>query len=94
MALLDEQIAGCPDVQKDGDIDHFFCHWQYQRKGVGKALMHTLIQTGKANDISRLYAQVSITAKPFFEHFGFQVIKQQVENRDEILTNYIMEKSI
>ena len=32
-------------------------------------------------------------ARPFFEHFGFCLVKeQQVEIRGEILTNYVMEK--
>lgn len=36
---------------------------------------------------------VSITAKPFFEKRGYQVVKmQQVERQGILLTNYIMRK--
>ncbi|MFW2570000.1 hypothetical protein [Legionella sp. 29fVS95] len=48
----------------------------------------------KANDLNlkRVFAEVSITAKPFFEAKGFKVIKQQnVDISGVKLTNLIME---
>lgn len=93
IAVLDEQIVGYADIQNDGYIDHFYCHWKFQGKGVGKTLMQSIFRFGQQNEISRLYSQVSITANPFFEHFGFKVVKeQQVEIRGHVLNNYIMEK--
>jgi len=93
IALLDDKIVGYSDVQNDGYIDHFFCHSEYQGKGIGKTLMQTLFNSASEKGLSRLYSHVSITAKPFFEHFGFKVVKpQQVEIRGEVLTNYVMEK--
>lgn len=57
--------------------------------------MQKLIISGKENGVSRFYSQVSITAKPFFEYFGFiEVRKQQINIRDQILTNYLMENVI
>lgn len=95
VATLKGKIVAYADIQDDGYIDHFFCHWNYQGKGIGKALMLKLITAGKPKGITRLYSHVSITAKPFFEHFGFQVVKcQQVKIRNQVLTNYIMEKFI
>ncbi|MGL5364343.1 MAG: GNAT family N-acetyltransferase, partial [Plesiomonas shigelloides] len=39
------------------------------------------------------YSHVSITAKPFFERFGFRVVKkQQVAINGQVLTNFLMEK--
>ena len=95
VAILDSEIVGYADVQDDGYIDHFFCHREHQGEGIGKALMQKLILTGQQNGNSRLYSHASITAKPFFEYFGFQMIKpQQVKIRDQVLTNYIMEKIV
>jgi putative acetyltransferase len=95
VATLKGNIVGYADVQDDGYIDHFFCHWQYQGKGIGKALMQKLMASGKQRGISRFYSHVSISAKPFFEYFGFKVIKsQQVEVRGQVLTNYVMEKVV
>jgi putative acetyltransferase len=95
VAILEEIIVGYADLQDNGYIDHFFCHCNYQGKGIGKSLMQKIIATGKSKGIERLYSHVSITAKPFFEHFGFQVVtEQQVEIRGQVLTNYVMEKLV
>ncbi len=95
VAETDGKVVGYADVQENGYIDHFFCHWQHQGKGIGKTLMQTLFDTAKSKGLERLYAHVSITAKPFFAHFGFIPVKQQeVAIRGETLTNFVMEKSL
>ena len=93
VATLNGVIVGYADIQDDGYIDHFFCHWNYQGIGIGKSLMEKLLLVGKSKGVERFYSHVSITAKPFFEHMGFESIKeQQVEVRGQLLTNYVMEK--
>ncbi|WP_408635842.1 GNAT family N-acetyltransferase [Parendozoicomonas callyspongiae] len=93
VAQIDGEIVGYADIQNSGYIDHFFCHWKHQGEGIGKALMNKIHQEAKKKGIKRMYSHVSITAKPFFEHFGFAVIKQQQVNiRGQHLTNFVMEK--
>ena len=93
VATIDEEIVGYADIQDDGYVDHFFCHADYQGKGIGKTLMNKIFAAGKAKGVPRFYAHASITARPFFEHFGFRVIKeQQVEIRGQVLTNFVVEK--
>lgn len=93
IAELNGQVVGYADLQDDGLIDHFFCHAEYQGIGVGRALMEHILATGNAKGISRFYSEVSITAKPFYERFGFQVDKEQlVEMRGQKLTNFVMVK--
>ena len=93
IALLGDVIVGYADIQDDGYIDHFFCHYAHQGKGIGKTLMKTLAEEGQKKGIVRFYSHASITARPFFEHFGFAVIKaQRVEVRGQILSNFVMEK--
>ena len=93
VALDNDTIVGFADVQTDGYIDFFFCHQAYQGKGVGKALMKHLLKTGRRYGLKRFYANVSITAKPFFQHYGFEVVRQQQkEVRGVVLTNFLMEK--
>lgn len=95
VALDNDTIVGFADVQSDGYIDFFFCHQAYQGKGVGKALMKHLLKTGRRYGLKRFYANVSITAKPFFQHYGFEVIRQQQkEVRGVVLTNFLMEKRL
>ena len=93
IAELKGTIVGYADLQLDGYIDHFFCHAEYQGHGVGRALMEQIFSEGKIQGTERFYSHVSITARPFFEHFGFHAAEeQQVEIRGETLTNFIMEK--
>ncbi len=93
IAEFDGVIAGYTDLQPSGLIDHFFCHHKYQRKGVGSALMNHVLAKGRERGINRLHSEVSITARPFYEHFGFSVVhEQQMEVRGQVLTNYLMEK--
>ena len=93
VALDNDTIVGFADVQSDGYIDFFFCHHAYQGKGVGKALMQHILKTGKRYGVKRFYANVSITAKLFFQHYGFDVVRQQQkEVRGVVLTNFLMEK--
>lgn len=93
VAEIDDQIVGYADLQLSGLIDHFFCHHQYQGQGIGRALMAHIFAVGRSQGIRRYYSHVSITARPFFERFGFKVVTmQQVEVRGQTLTNFVMEK--
>lgn len=90
-----QQICGYADIQADGYIDHFYCHHQWQRRGVGSLLMRTLLQEVDPMQLSELYANVSITARPFFESRGFVVEAQQtVTVGDQPFTNYRMKKPL
>ena len=95
IAQIAGKIVGFADVQNDGYIDHFFCHNAYQGQGIGKELMRHLINKSKEQALPLIYSHVSITARPFFEIFGFRVVKQQtMEIGNQALTNYVMEKII
>ncbi|EKA5861786.1 GNAT family N-acetyltransferase [Vibrio alginolyticus] len=95
VAEIEGQVVGYCDLQGDGLIDHFFCHHEYQGQGVGRDLMSFLFSQAKVQGIKRLYSEVSITARPFYEKMGFTVkSRQRVEVRGETLTNFMMEKYI
>lgn len=94
VALMNNTIVGYADLQQNGLIDHFFVHHEHQNQGVGSALMQHIIHIARERNLAALHADVSKTAKPFFERFGFIVIKEQsVELRDEIFTNYLMQNN-
>ena len=87
-------IVGFAEFEPNGHIDCFYVHHEFQGKGVGSALMATIEANAATNKIHRIYSEVSITAKPFFESKGFQVVKQQKVNiRGCELTNFVMEKN-
>jgi len=92
VALIDDQIVGFTEFENSGHIDCFYCHHQYQGKGVGKALMKHIKNIANDNGISRIWAEVSITAKSFFERQEFEVVKKQTVNlRGVELVNFVME---
>ncbi len=85
------KIVGYADLQQSGYIDHFFCHHEHQRKGVGSTLFSFLETEASLLGITELSADVSITAKPFFESKGFSVFKEQlVAIRGQKLVHYKM----
>lgn len=95
IAELNGEIVGYADIQNDGLIDHFFCHQAYQGRGVGRALMMQILQVAQLREINHIYSHVSITARPFFERYGFVLKKaQQVEVRGQILKNFLLERQV
>lgn len=89
----DGQIVGYADLQHDGYIDHFFVAAASARQGVGSRLMAHIHTNAQAAQIAQLFAEVSITARPFFEKWGFVVQQQQsVDVRGVLLTNFRMQK--
>jgi len=93
IALIDGQIVGFAEFKNDGYIDCFFIHHEWISKGVGTALMKEIFIRAKKCNIKRIFADVSITAKSFFQKMGFSVIKKQIIIRKGIeLTNFPMER--
>jgi len=91
VAEIDGQIAGYADLQADGYLDHFYVAAAFARQGVGSALMRRILEQADARRLDRLYSQVSITARPFFARFGFQVeATQQISVRGVLLNNFRM----
>lgn len=93
IAEIEGVIVGYADLQESGLIDHFFCHHDYQGKGVARCLMEHVFKVGTSRGITKYYSEVSITARPFYEKFGFKVVKEQaIEVRGQKLQNFVMEK--
>lgn len=93
VAINDGMAVGFAEFESDGHIDCFYCHHDWIGRGVGSCLMKAIHEEARLLGIKRLYAEVSITAKPFFERKGFTVVaKQSVQMRGVELTNYKMEK--
>lgn len=95
VAEEDEKIAGFGELEANGHIDRFYCHKDFQRKGVGTQILEKIELQAKNLGIKKLFTEASITAKPFFESKGFIVFKQQeVERRWQKFINFAMEKII
>lgn len=82
-------IVGFGDIDKTGYLDRFFVHANHQGEGIATAICDQLEHAIREN----ITLQASITARPFFEKRGYQVIKeQQVERQGFFLKNFVMKK--
>ncbi len=95
VAEIGGRVAGFADLEPDGHLDFLYVHPEHQRTGVARALLQTVEAAARDLRLSRLFAEVSITARPFFEAMGFRLVAEQtVRVRGEALTNFRMEKSL
>ncbi len=84
---------GYADLQPDGTIDHFFVAAEAAGAGVGTALMGRIHEAALGQGLPSLHAEVSLTARPFFEKWGFAVeTGQTVVKRGVELHNLKMRK--
>lgn len=95
VAIAGEQIAGFADVSEDGYIDMMYVAPRFTRRGVGRELLAFLENVAWRFSPQRLTANVSVTARPFFEAVGFHVEAEQhpVVN-GVVLTNFRMTKQL
>lgn len=93
VATIGDQIVGFAEFEDNGHIDCFYVHHLFQGKYVGSALIKEIERQALRKNISKIFAEVSITAKPFFLKRGFQVTKNQIVIiRGVELSNFVMEK--
>lgn len=92
VAVENEKIVGFGDIDETGYLDRLYVHKDYQGRGIASAICDELEQFAKGKVIT---THASITAKPFFIHRGYRVLKRQEVIRCGIpLVNYVMEKPI
>ena len=75
IAIVDGQIVGMAEMEADGFIDYFYVHPRWQDKGIGKALLATLEGEAAKAGMRTVFADVSVTAQPFFLSQGFRIIE-------------------
>ena len=93
VAHANGKIIGFGELEANGHIDCFYVHYRHQGQGVGSKIYQAIETQAKNLNLSRLFAEASITAKEFFVGKGFQVIKQQqVIRRQEKFINYLVVK--
>ena len=95
VAIIGEQIVGMAEIEPTGYIDYFYVHPEFQGQGVGTALMATIETEATGAGANRLFADVSVTAKPFFESRGFFVTEARSKTiNDHPAPNFVMEKTL
>ncbi|MGW8484676.1 GNAT family N-acetyltransferase [Microbacterium sp. NPDC055903] len=95
VAVVEDEVAGFSDVSGTGYIDMMFVSPAHARRGVALALLTAIEETAHRSGVSRLTSDVSLTARGFFERFGFAVEKEQHPVIDGVqMTNFRMVKAL
>src|SRR5690606_15277323 len=95
VALDSNIIIGFGTLDNGSYIDMFYVHKYYQGQGVAKSLYRALENEAIRQHQTSLSADVSKTARAFFEKIGFSVVTEQTIVRKSVtLTNYKMTKLI
>lgn len=89
------EIVGFSELSPKGSVDLLYVHKDYLRQKIGQKLLDCLTQGAKKFHINLVFTEANITAKPFFEKQGFELMKKQVKTLNDVdFVNYIMKKSI
>ena len=95
MVKKNNTIVGFFELEDNGHIDCFYVHHNHQGEGVGQLMMTTILKLANNKKLTEVYAEVSITAKPFFEKNGFITeYKNVVVREEQELINYTMRKQL
>src|SRR3954451_24168544 len=73
VAFIGEVMVGFTELVDDGHVDTLYVHKDFQRRRIAASLINELLQIAEARNYSLLTTEASITAKPFFEAYGFRV---------------------
>ncbi len=94
IALNNQTVVGFAELDQD-TIDCFYVHKDYQRQGVGRLLMKTILDQAQMNQVKKLTVRVSLTAKSFFDTMGFQLLEDVViERSGQQLKCFMMKKTL
>jgi putative acetyltransferase len=95
VAVEGERVVGFAELDPGGHLDCFYTHKDRQGRGVGTLLLAEVERQARDEGCAALAADVSITARGFFERRGFRLVtEQQVLRRGVSLINFRMEKAL
>ncbi|WP_199415029.1 GNAT family N-acetyltransferase [Chitinophaga silvisoli] len=95
VAEQDHHITGFSTLCNGNYIDLFYVHKDHQRQGIATALYNKTEQAAISLHQNQITADVSITAKPFFQKMGFTIQnKQHVNVKGIELINFKMLKTL
>ncbi|HND62191.1 MAG TPA: GNAT family N-acetyltransferase [Opitutaceae bacterium] len=90
----DGRVCGFVEFEETGHIDALYVRAESQRQGVASQLLLRVETEAELLGLDRLFTEASITARPFFQARGFNVIEpQEVWYRGCTFTNYRMERN-
>ncbi|MBO0440014.1 hypothetical protein DOK67_0001584 [Enterococcus sp. DIV0212c] len=86
-----DKILGFGNISDSGELDYLYVDKEWIGYGVGKMLATNLIDYAFKSGAKQITVYSSITAKPFFESLGFELLEQKINYRNGVLLmNYLM----
>ena len=87
--------VGFAELEPDGHIDRVYVSADHQGQGIGRLVLAAVIAEARRQGIARLFVEASLTARPFFERYGFtELARQTVVCRGVEMDNYRMELAL
>lgn len=82
-------------MNQHGYLHSMFVHKDWQGKGIATQLLSEVERIARVFHVSEITSEVSLTAKPFFEKNGYEVVKNQKSKANKLeLTNFVMRKTL
>ncbi|MFJ5625607.1 GNAT family N-acetyltransferase [Peribacillus loiseleuriae] len=95
VAKINDKVVGFSGLTYDGYLDRLFVHKDFQGQGIASALVNMLENEEKKLNLLEIDTDSSITAKSFFKHKGYNIVRSQtVERKGVKLTNFKMRKKL
>ena len=89
------EVVGFAELEEDGHLDMLYLRKDAVGRGVGSLLYRATEREAREQGIGLIFTEASVTARPFFERWGFRVVRERTVARRGIeLTNFAMEKPL
>ena len=86
-------MAGKSSMHKHGFLQTMIVHKDWQGKGVATQLLYEVERIARQLGVAEITSEVSLTARPFFEKKGYEIVKIQKYRANKLeLTNFVMRK--
>lgn len=94
VAFLNDTMVGFTELV-DEHVDTLYVHKDFQRQKIAASLFDEILHIAELKKYDVLTTEASITARPFFEAFGFRVtqVKKKLYNGRDF-TNFKMTKDL
>ena len=93
VACIANMVVGFGSLTDEGYLDFMFVHKDHQGQGIASVLLTELETRARRIGLGKIYADVSITARPFFAKRGFDIIDRYNKTIEGIsFANAVMQK--
>ncbi|MCW8914612.1 MAG: GNAT family N-acetyltransferase [Magnetovibrio sp.] len=78
VAFDDEGVFAFASIDPSGHVDFVMCHPRRARQGISRQLLEEILAIAESAGLEKITTQASLTARPLFEHLGFEVYEQRI----------------